>query len=179
MRYEWDDNKNRANLSKHGVSFEIASLVFDDPVHLSIQDRHEGDEERWKTLGLVNGVVVLIVAHTYREDNTGKRCFVLSLHVKQQHTRGNAMSKVSKQQTEDLRRLAELPDESIDTSDISDITDWSGAKRGQFYRPVKQQITLRIDADLVAWFKSEGGKYQTRINSALREYVEGHSKITG
>lgn len=86
------------------------------------------------------------------------------------------MNKVSKQQAEELRRLAELPDESIDTSEIPELTDWNGAKRGRFYRPVKQQITLRIDADLLAWFKSQGNKYQTRINAALREYVEGHGK---
>jgi uncharacterized protein (DUF4415 family) len=52
--------------------------------------------------------------------------------------------------------------------------DWSQAKRGMFYRPVKQQITLRLDADLIDWFKThpvpdEG--YQTRINRALRDYV--------
>jgi len=54
----------------------------------------------------------------------------------------------------------------------------SGAKRGLFYRPVKQQLTLRLDADVVAWFKrhttsNEG--YQTRINRALREYVQGQA----
>ncbi len=56
--------------------------------------------------------------------------------------------------------------------------DWSQAKRGMFYRPVKQQITLRLDADLIDWFKTnpvadEG--YQTRINRALREYVRERS----
>jgi len=69
MRYEWDGDKDRANQAKHGVSFETASLVFDDPAHLSIQDRHESGEERWQTLGLIGGVVVLMVAHTYREDS--------------------------------------------------------------------------------------------------------------
>jgi uncharacterized protein (DUF4415 family) len=52
--------------------------------------------------------------------------------------------------------------------------DWSGAKRGLFYRPIKQQITLRLDADLVDWFKqhhSQDEGYQTSINRALREYV--------
>ncbi len=72
MRYEWDDNKDRANRAKHGVSFETASLVFDDPAHLSIQDRHACGEERWQTLGLVGGVVVLMAAHTYREDDSGE-----------------------------------------------------------------------------------------------------------
>ena len=77
MRYEWDDNKNRANKAKHGISFETASLVFDDPVHLSMQDRHEGGEERWRTLGLVNGVVILIVVHTFRKDDTGKEVLLI------------------------------------------------------------------------------------------------------
>ncbi len=72
MKFEWDQDKNRANRVKHGVSFETASLVFDDPYHLSVQARHEGPEERWQTLGLAGGVVVLLVAHTYRESDRGE-----------------------------------------------------------------------------------------------------------
>jgi uncharacterized protein (DUF4415 family) len=56
--------------------------------------------------------------------------------------------------------------------------DWGEAKRGLFYRPVKQQITLRLDADLIAWFKTNPGPdegYQTSINRALREYVAQRS----
>jgi uncharacterized DUF497 family protein len=65
MRFEWDEDKNRRNLAKHKVSFETASLVFDDPQMLSIQDRVVEGEERWQTLGMVAGTV-LLVAHTYR-----------------------------------------------------------------------------------------------------------------
>jgi uncharacterized DUF497 family protein len=72
MRIEWDPNKDRANQAKHKVCFETARLVFDDPHHLSVQDRHIGGEERWQTVGLIRGVVVLLVAHTYREDETGE-----------------------------------------------------------------------------------------------------------
>jgi uncharacterized protein (DUF4415 family) len=74
----------------------------------------------------------------------------------------------------ELTALAALPDEAVDTSDAPEVLDWSNAKRGLFYRPVKQQLTLRLDADLVAWFKTHAtGRegYQTRINRALREYV--------
>ena len=74
----------------------------------------------------------------------------------------------------DLQALEELPDDQIDTTDIPEILDWSGARRGVFYRPVKQQITLRLDADLISWFKAhaQGGRgYQTDINRALREHV--------
>ena len=67
MRFEWDPNKSRANLRKHGVSFETASLVFDDPNHLSIQDRFEEGEERWQILGLAGGITILIVARTVAE----------------------------------------------------------------------------------------------------------------
>lgn len=70
--------------------------------------------------------------------------------------------------------LDALRDRDIDLSDIPEITDWTGAKRGLFYRPIKQQLTLRLDADVVAWFKARAGageKYQTSINRVLREYV--------
>ena len=76
---------------------------------------------------------------------------------------------------EQLRALEALPDDEIDTGDAPEILDWSDARRGVFYRPVKQQITLRLDADIVAWFKAHarGGRgYQTDINGALREYVQ-------
>jgi uncharacterized protein (DUF4415 family) len=77
-----------------------------------------------------------------------------------------------------MRALAALPDDTIDTSDIPEILDWSGAKRGMFYRPIKQVLTLRVDADVVAWFKSraKGGGYQTSINRALRQFVVEHAR---
>jgi uncharacterized protein (DUF4415 family) len=86
--------------------------------------------------------------------------------------------RLTREQLAELKSLAALPDSAIDTSDAPELLDWSDAKRGLFYRPVKQQLTLRLDADVVAWFKShttsnEG--YQTRINRALREYVQGQT----
>lgn len=76
----------------------------------------------------------------------------------------------------EMERLAAMPDDTIDLSDMPEVTDFTGWTRGRFYRPVKQQLTLRLDADVVHWFKSqaEGGGYQTRINQALRDHVEGH-----
>jgi uncharacterized protein (DUF4415 family) len=81
-------------------------------------------------------------------------------------------------QQAELDALADLPDEQIDTQDIPELSDWSKKKRGLFFRPVKQQITLRLDADLIAWFKSRVSQdegYQTYINRALREYVTQHT----
>jgi uncharacterized protein (DUF4415 family) len=78
----------------------------------------------------------------------------------------------------EAERLAAMPDDTVDLTDMPERLDWSGAERGRFYRPVKQQLTLRLDADVVHWFKTHarGGGYQTRINQALRDYVEGHRK---
>ena len=55
---------------------------------------------------------------------------------------------------EQLAELEALPDSAIDTSDAPELLDWSGAKRGLFYRPVRQQLMLYLNADVVAWFKS-------------------------
>lgn len=69
-RFEWDENKNRANVRKHGVSFEEASQVFFDPLHLTNHDRIEGGEQRWQTFGLSGGFVLMMVAHTTTEKDT-------------------------------------------------------------------------------------------------------------
>ena len=69
-----------------------------------------------------------------------------------------------------LKRLAEMPDDQIDFSDIPETTeaDWVGAVRGGLYRPVKRQVTARLDADVIAWLKAGGQGYQTRMNAILR-----------
>ncbi len=83
--------------------------------------------------------------------------------------------KLTKEQKADLAALEAVPDDRIDTSEIPELTDWNEARRGLFYRPIKQQITLRLDADVVDWFKrnAPGGRgYQTEINRALRRHVQ-------
>jgi uncharacterized protein len=67
MLYEWDEAKNRSNSRKHGISFEVAVEVFDDPMALSVQDREIDDEERWQTIGLVRNLRLVVVAHTSRD----------------------------------------------------------------------------------------------------------------
>ena len=64
VKFIWDDNKNSTNQTKHGVSFEQAAYVFMDPFHLSVQDRLEGGEVRWQTIGTVGGIALILVAHT-------------------------------------------------------------------------------------------------------------------
>ena len=75
----------------------------------------------------------------------------------------------------ELDALAAMPDDTIDLSDMPEVTDWSNWTRGKFYRPVKKQVTVRLDADVLEWFKAKQGGargYQTAINAALRKVVE-------
>ncbi len=64
----------------------------------------------------------------------------------------------------------------IDTSDIPEVADWSKAERGKFYRPIKRQVTLRLDSDILEHFARGGRGYQTRINAALRKVVSAGGK---
>jgi len=68
LHFEWDQEKNRANLRKHRVSFETAAQAFRDPMRVTIPDREVDGEQRWHTIGLVNGVLMLLVVHTVNEE---------------------------------------------------------------------------------------------------------------
>ena len=77
-RFEWDPTKAASNWKKHGVSFPTAARVFSDPYALVLQDRMENGEERWQTIGVVEGVVLLLVAHTVREQDDVEVIRILS-----------------------------------------------------------------------------------------------------
>jgi len=86
--------------------------------------------------------------------------------------RVKGVPKLTEAQLESLKRLAERPDEEIDYSDIPEITDFSGFEVGKFYRPMKEAVTVRLDADVVHWLKRDGKGYQTRLNAILRREME-------
>ena len=77
---------------------------------------------------------------------------------------------LSAKQKRRLKKLAHRPDSEIDFSDIPELTEksWRNAVRNPFYRPVKKQLTLRLDADVIAWLRRQGKGYQTRANALLR-----------
>ena len=85
---------------------------------------------------------------------------------------------LTRKQNRELAALAALPDDRIDTSDIPELPPraWKDAVRGRFYRPVKQAVSMRLDADVVAWLKRRGKGYQTRANRILRQHMLADSK---
>ena len=94
-------------------------------------------------------------------------------------TKGNSMKKeLTKEQLEEIQLLRDMPDEDIDYSDIPSISDWSVAEVGKFYRPIKQTVTIRLDADVLDWLKKGGKGYQTKVNRILRTIMEQKRKKT-
>ena len=88
----------------------------------------------------------------------------------------------SKKSGTDLKRLDDLTDAEIDFSDIPEVTPEMFAKgivrRG--LQPItKRQLTLRLDSDVIDWFKKQGQGYQTRMNALLRAYMQEHDKAVG
>ncbi len=85
---------------------------------------------------------------------------------------------LTESQRDNLKALAGRPDSEIDTSDSPELTDdqWKRATHGDLHRPIKQQITARVDADVLAWLKAQGKGYQSRINAILRREMLHASK---
>ena len=74
----------------------------------------------------------------------------------------------ARKQIEEIAALVALRDKDIDTSDLAEVKGWGKAVVGKFYRPVKEPVTLRLDADVLDWLRTQGKGYQTRINFLLR-----------
>lgn len=163
MRFEWNEDKADANRRKHGVTFEEACKVFGDPLHLSLLDRSFSYyEERWVTLGQTAGEGLVLVAHLYFDDDADEVIRVIS----------------ARRATMSERKRYESGFGMDDDFELKEEYDFSHAVRGRFYQPNKRTTTIRLDDDIVLYFKKQAGErkvgYQTLVNAALREYVNRH-----
>ena len=86
-------------------------------------------------------------------------------------------SNLTRPPTEEIQTLKGLPDHEIDTSDLPELKGWRHAEVGKFYRPIKKPVTIRLDADVLAWLKSQGTGYQTRLNALSRRAMEKEAAI--
>jgi uncharacterized protein len=78
MRFEWDPKKEASNRAKHGIGFDEASAVFDDPFHLTRADIGLSGEERWQTIGVIDGVLILVVVYTQRDEDEEEYVRIIS-----------------------------------------------------------------------------------------------------
>ena len=86
--------------------------------------------------------------------------------------KGEHMQRAKSTQADEIRALKRMKDREIDTTDIPPVHDWTRAVVGKFYRPIKKPLTIRLDADVLAWLRGQGKGYQTRINTLLRSSME-------
>ena len=87
LHFEWDERKNRANEKKHGVEFETAQLIFDDPLCVAFVESIVNGEERWHAIGSVESLIVLVVVHTYCDGIDGEVIRVISARPASSHER--------------------------------------------------------------------------------------------
>src|SRR5258707_3694742 len=95
----------------------------------------------------------------------------LSRPEKQHRTKGNSMKRLTKsERRKQIRRFDAIRDDQINTTDIPEITEEQMRKGvvGHLYRPIKRPVTMRLDADVIAWLKQGGPGYQTKVNRLLR-----------
>jgi len=152
-RFEWDDRKAAFNLAKHGVSFDRATEVFDDPLHASMDDPdHSDEEDRFITIGSTFWDEVLVVGHTYR----GERIRIITArratHAERRRYMDEKIDKIhDKQLTEDLR-----PE-----------YDFTGAERGKFYQGRGRLVTrISLDDDVARHYRTT-----EQVNEALRQMI--------
>ncbi|MCX7124386.1 MAG: BrnA antitoxin family protein [Gammaproteobacteria bacterium] len=134
-------------------------------------DRYDYDEERWQSIGSVKGTLIY-VGHTSRIFMK-KKLSVSSQPEKLVRVKQEDIVFTEKMQ-EELRLLKNRKVDLTDP-DAPEII-WKNPVVGKFYRPLKQQITLRIDMPVLEWFKKNAKQYQTLINTACIEYMMRHQK---
>ena len=168
VRFHFDEQKKERNRAKHGIDFETAQIVFDDPSCISfIECEGEG---RWQAIGAIEDILLLVVVHTYREEEGDE--VASSLRFAPRAMKGNFIRKLSAEKRRELQTLAKCPDSEIDLWVIPEIREIPGdTVIGRFYRPKKASVTIRLDADVLAWLKAPGGGYQTRISDYLRSLM--------
>jgi uncharacterized DUF497 family protein len=87
VQFEWDAEKARKNLVKHPLSFELAQMVWEDPLHIIVPDRFEDGEQRWHAIGMVGSVVILLVVHTYPDAEDEGRVRIIGARKATAHER--------------------------------------------------------------------------------------------
>jgi uncharacterized DUF497 family protein len=175
LEFEWGSAKAASNLTKHGVPFAYATRVLVDLHRLDTVDtrRHYGEERRI-TMGVIEGRVY-VIAYTRRRS-------VIRLisarkanarETTQYHTLSAGPSHPPALTPAQAKRLKAIP---IDYSDIPELPDDFWTRHPPAEREPKQQVTLRLDARVLEFFRAQGPRYQTRINAVLRTYVAAHSQ---
>ena len=152
--------ENRINRRKHGISLETAARILEDPNIVSYRDRGVDNEEGRHAIGCAGGIAILFVVHTSEEQHGEEEIRIISARTAGPRERALYKPNTDKQRRE-LRRLAARPDSQIDFSDAPEGSPrTSDLEVGRFCTPIKRLLSLRVDADVLSWFRGRGKKYE-------------------
>ena len=163
MVFEWDGSKRRMMLAQHRIDFEDAIRIFNGPV-LETRSRRT-EETRWVAVGIVDSREIA-VAYTIRN---GRRRIITARRARTSERRDCHAYVVGESKGKTDWEWLRQQDAAGVEPDKGEF-DWSQAR--VVMPPSKQAISVRIDRDVLDFFKSQGRGYQTRINAVLRSYME-------
>jgi uncharacterized protein (DUF4415 family) len=165
--FEWDPAQRETNLRKHGVDFARAVRIFEAPV-LERQDRRRDyGEPRFVALGAVEELLLAVV-YTGRIDMKKRR--IVKYNPRKHEDRTNR------------KRVLSLTDEDIERAvagdpDAAPIMDQAWWREAQVVLPTpKVPVSVRLDRDVLEWFKDQGPRYQSRMNAVLRAFMLAHRR---
>jgi uncharacterized DUF497 family protein len=152
-RFEWNAQKAAKNKKKHGVSFELAEEVFEDPLNITIRDRfHSEDEYRYVIIGETLSSEILVVTYAERGD-----------HIRIISARRPTRAEKRRYMKEDLDLINDTID---DSDDMQPEYDFSRGVRGRYSDPGKTIIRMTIDEDVARHYWSS-----ELVNKALRQLI--------
>ena len=174
---EWDDAKSRATLEKHGFDFEYAARIFEGTV-LEREDRRRNyGERRIVSVGQIQNDVFVVV-YTWRENH--RRAAPAGESVMTIVRRSAAEIRKHRGRI-DRKRVRATTDQEIAAQVASDpdtapLLDEEWFKTARLVTPQpKVPVSIRVDRDVLEWFKARGPRYQSRMNAVLKAYVAAHS----
>jgi uncharacterized protein (DUF4415 family)/uncharacterized DUF497 family protein len=181
VRFEWDAAKSDANLRVRGFDFEFASLIFDGPTFEVEDRRREYGERRVVAIGIADGVHLTVVSTPTGREPRGRssvasfqRTGVIAVNEHATTKKRLGEPKRPTRGRADLGRLRRMTEAEIRRTAPPELADlpadfWD---EGELIVPTaKQAISLRVDEDVLDWFKQTGPRYQTRMNAVLRSYM--------
>jgi uncharacterized protein (DUF4415 family) len=168
MIFEWDEAKNRANIRKHGLHFSEIDEMFRGSLLARPDLREDYGEERWIAIGMTRGRVAL--------RSLSSPTIQFGSYLYERQTVKNAKGTKMRSRT-DWKRIDAMRDEDIDYSDIPKLGP-DFFKNAIIWPGPKKQITLRVDPDVLTFFRKHGRGYQTTMNAVLRKYMEGRKAFS-
>jgi uncharacterized protein len=183
LRYAWDTGKSARNLMVRGFDFEFATLIFGGFTLERADVRREYGERRMVAIGNAQGIMLTVVytdrSRQHRRWSAGS--FLRDGATAMSAKRTSRQSKVAETPLRgraDLARLRRQTEQEIVATSPADLANLPADfwVRARLTPPIgKQAISLRVDADVLTWFRKQGPRYQSRMNAVLRAYMQHES----